>query len=68
MLGLLKISLPTKGGLGSERRKAEGLPGGREGGEGEKARVAGGSIEGEVFGNSLKERKRLDYISSSPPL
>ena len=67
MLGLLKISLPTKGGLGSERRKA-GLPGGREGGEGEKARVAGGSIEGEVFGNSLKERKRLNYISSSPPL
>ena len=35
VLGLLKISLPTEGGLGSERRRAAGPSGGREGGEGE---------------------------------
>lgn len=35
VLGLLKISLPTEGGLGSERRRAAGPSGGRGGGEGE---------------------------------
>ena len=36
VLGLFNISLPTRGGVGSERRTAEGLPGRRdEGGDGE---------------------------------